>query len=228
MDYSNGKIYKIVSDQCELPYIGSTTKSIEYRFRKHRDKYNCWLNGKSNFNTSFEILKYGDARVELIEDYPCNYKEELEKREGLYIQVGINCVNKQRAGSNGNYKIYQKNWYNIPENKAKQAELQKAPHRKEYARKKFECVCGKMIGRNGLKDHKRTQTHILFLENPEAYKKMKDRLKNEKIDNPKYKCECGSEITNKSSSINTHNKRKHHIKFMNNKLKSQEEGPNIV
>jgi hypothetical protein len=215
MDYSNGKIYKLVSDKCELPYIGSTTIPIERIFKKHINTYNSWKNGKSNFNTSFEILKYDDVRIELIEDYPCNYKEELENREGTYIQIGVNCVNKQRAGSNGNYKIYQKDWYNNPENKARQAELQKAPLRKGHARKKLECVCGEMIRRDGLTNHINTSSqHLLFLENPEAYKKMKDRLKKEKEGNPKYKCECGSEITNKASVIKKHEKSKKHIALM--------------
>ena len=30
-DYSKGKIYKIISDHCELPYIGSTTNPLEIR-----------------------------------------------------------------------------------------------------------------------------------------------------------------------------------------------------
>tara|TARA_B110000285_G_scaffold235429_2_gene317098 strand:- start:14198 stop:14911 length:714 start_codon:yes stop_codon:yes gene_type:complete len=214
-DYNKGKIYKIISDSCLLPYIGSTIDTIEYRFRKHITKYKSWKNGKSNYNTSFEILKYDDARIELIENYPCNSREELEKQEGTYIIIGKNCVNKQKAGRNGDYKEYHKKWYKNPENKKRQTELQKAPAIKAYRSEKIECDCGEFISRTNLKNHRKSSQHKLFLENPEEYKKLKNRLKKENEDNPKYKCECGSEINNQTSKIKKHKKTKKHIDLMN-------------
>jgi hypothetical protein len=72
-----------------------------------------------------------------------------------------------------------------------------------------------MIGRTDLKGHKETSgQHKLFLENPIKYKKMRDRLKNEKIDNPKYKCECGSELKNQTSVIKKHKKTQKHLNLM--------------
>jgi hypothetical protein len=38
-----------------------------------------------------------NCKIELIENYPCNSKEELLKREGWYIKV-TECVNKMVAG----------------------------------------------------------------------------------------------------------------------------------
>ena len=43
-DYSLGKIYKITSNHCELPYIGSTTDTLEYRLDSHRRRYRKWIN----------------------------------------------------------------------------------------------------------------------------------------------------------------------------------------
>ena len=60
MNFLNGKIYKIISAHSELPYIGSTTDSLEYRFRKHKNRYKSWKNGVATYTCSFEILKYND------------------------------------------------------------------------------------------------------------------------------------------------------------------------
>lgn len=219
MNFLNGKIYKIISAHSELPYIGSTTDSLEYRFRKHIDKYNCWKGGKSNYNTSFEILKYNDAYVELIEDYPCNSRQELEAREGSYIEIGKNCVNKQRAGSNGDYSKYHSDWYlNC---KDRQAELQKAPHRKAYRNKKIKCgECGIPYNRSCKQDHIRSDKHKLFFTNPKEFaKKMKEKEERDKV--PKYICECGSKIniSQTTGAINAHKKKGKHQKWLKTQKK---------
>jgi hypothetical protein len=43
--------------------------------------------------TSFEIMKYGDAEIYLIELCDCNSKMELERCERSHIE-SIECVNK--------------------------------------------------------------------------------------------------------------------------------------
>ena len=40
---------------------------------------------------------YKDAYIELIEDFPCNSKKELNRREGQHIRNN-DCVNKNIAG----------------------------------------------------------------------------------------------------------------------------------
>ena len=211
-DYSEGKIYKIISDQSELPYIGSTTKTLDERFKKHKYKYKSWKNHNTNYTCAFEIVKYDDARIELIQVYPCNSSYELEKQEGTYIQIGINCVNKQKPGQNGDYTEYHKAWYQ--KNKERQAELQNSASRKAYRNTKLLCECGKYIRREHLSAHRETAQHKLFVTNPEEYKQLIDRLKQEKEDNPKYKCECGAEVTNKSCVIKKHKLTKKHINLM--------------
>jgi len=94
INYQNGKIYAIKSYQTELIYIGSTVRPLSQRIAKHRVNYN--KNGKTS---SKEILKYDDYYIELIELFPCNSKEELEKQEGIHIRKNINiCVNCRIAG----------------------------------------------------------------------------------------------------------------------------------
>jgi len=92
--YLNGKIYKIISpSHPELVYYGSTIqKYLEYRMNTHRKNF------QDNKNiSSKEILQYDDAKILLVENYPCNNKEELNKKEGEYIRNN-ECVNKLIAG----------------------------------------------------------------------------------------------------------------------------------
>ena len=79
-DYSNGKIYCIRSHQTDDIYIGSTIQPLSHRMGNHKKTYKQWLNGKSNYVTSYEIMKYDDYYIELIEKYPCKDKMELERK----------------------------------------------------------------------------------------------------------------------------------------------------
>ena len=92
----SGKIYKIVSGKSCKIYIGSTVRTIEERLKEHEKDYANWFNVefKCGYCTSFEILKYGDYKIELLEEYPCSTFTELRKREGYYqINNYYNCVN---------------------------------------------------------------------------------------------------------------------------------------
>jgi hypothetical protein len=89
--YEGGKIYRLVCNG--LVYYGSTKQSLKDRIRAHRAHYNQHLNGKGHYYASFEILKLGDCKIELVEDYPCSSKKELELREKYYI-TSFECVNK--------------------------------------------------------------------------------------------------------------------------------------
>jgi hypothetical protein len=96
-----GNIYKIVSDRTDKIYIGSTVKSLEERLEEHENDYELWFNKefKSGYISSFEILKYGDYKIILIEEYPCSSYKELLKREGYYQLSSYSlCVNILIAG----------------------------------------------------------------------------------------------------------------------------------
>jgi len=98
--YQSGKIYTIRSPHTDKYYIGSTIeKYLSNRFSSHNSKYNSFLIGKGNNVTSYEILKLGEAYIELLELFQCNSKLELHKREGELIREHkLNCVNKLIAG----------------------------------------------------------------------------------------------------------------------------------
>ena len=95
-DYQKSKIYKIVDANEEMVYVGSTVNTLARRMAHHRATYKYDKYRDENYVSSHDIFdKYGveNCKILLLENYPCNGKEELLKREGEYIRQ-LNCVNK--------------------------------------------------------------------------------------------------------------------------------------
>ena len=97
-NYQNGKIYAIRSFQTDLIYIGATTQKLSHRMAEHRSQYERYKLGKTNNCTSFLIIELGDAYIELIENFPCENKEILLKREGEHMRATKGAVNKRVEG----------------------------------------------------------------------------------------------------------------------------------
>jgi hypothetical protein len=96
-NYSQGLIYAIRSYLTSKIYIGSTTQELSKRMTHHRWNFKYWQTNGDKYLTSFEIIKYGDAYIELLEMCPCVNRMELERREGELIREN-DCVNKNIAG----------------------------------------------------------------------------------------------------------------------------------
>ena len=87
--YENGKIYKITSKKTKKVYIGSTTQHyLSKRMSIHR--YHHKINYSGNASSSI-IIKHNDAKIELIENYPCNNRVELLIREQYHIDNNNSC-----------------------------------------------------------------------------------------------------------------------------------------
>ena len=94
VNYQQGKIYKIVCNTTGNVYIGSTTqKYLSSRLSEHVNCYKNFLNKKYNFVTSFEIIKNSNYEIILIENCPCNSKDQLHAKERYWIEL-TECVNK--------------------------------------------------------------------------------------------------------------------------------------
>ena len=66
---SYGKIYKLSNIHTDEIYIGSTCMlNLDDRLLFHKECYKFWIlrNYKRNYCSSFEILKYGDYKIELL------------------------------------------------------------------------------------------------------------------------------------------------------------------
>ena len=180
--YKNSSIYCIRSRQTEKIYVGSTTQKLSSRMATHRCDYKRFLKKKIHYLTSFEILKYDDAYIELIEKFPCNDIYELRKQEAFHIK-NMNCINRYLPGrtqkqweeENKDWmikrgKIYrEKNKESIAErgkiyrekNKEKLAERKKKYYEKnkevlsEKYKIKYTCECGSIGNRRGKKRHEK-------------------------------------------------------------------------
>jgi hypothetical protein len=121
--YKNGKIYKIVCNETGETYYGSTIQKLNKRMNEHRSKKKVCM--------SRQIIDRNNYYCELIEDYSCNNRYELETRERWYIENNA-CINKQiptrtKKEWRKNNKEYLKEWFNqyYEDNKEKSKEYYK-------------------------------------------------------------------------------------------------------
>jgi len=169
--YNNGKIYKIVG-QCGLIYIGSTTKKLYDRLTIHKSKYKRFLDGKStNYLTSFEVFKSGEYKIELIEEFACDSKDELTAREGHYIRK-MDCVNKIIPGrtmkewyedNKEKKKEYLKEYYQQNKEKLNVKQKEYNKKNKEWRNQKNECPCGGSYSNNNKSQHLKTKLHQNYI-----------------------------------------------------------------
>ena len=179
-EYSKGKIYMIYSTDSPvlLPYYGSTTYSLKKRGKEHKAHFKQWKQGKKTGCSSFMLLEQGFDKVAiiLVEDYPCNSKQELEIREAHYIKNSP-CINKNLpsgivAESLQDYKkqYYQANQDKILEQKKQYRQanqdkiLEQNKQYRDKQREKIVCECGAVIRRDSLARHRRSKKHQQWLE----------------------------------------------------------------
>ena len=230
--YNNGKIYTI---RCRLDdnliYVGSTIQPLHKRWFTHKsrlidpnfDNYILYQKMKEKGDETFYI--------ELYENYNCNSKEELNRREGEVIRE-IGTLNKVIAGRTpheyykDNFekkKEYEKHYMSIPENRAKRNEYQKEYKRNTYDENKekiseqrketIACECGSCYRKNEGARHRRTETHKYFEEHNEQKPKIGIEGSRE-LQKQKITCECGS-VCGKGD-LSKHLRTKKHLDYIQN------------
>lgn len=178
MDYKKGKIYKIVCDETGLDYYGSTIRSLNERLRQHKEKYNeCQTKLMTN------------PKIYLVEEYPCETREQLLMRERWWIENNWNkCCNKvvplqtikeyrekyREQILKQRKKYREENKEHIAEKSKKYREKNKEridENQKEYRKKNKElitCECGSLVTKHHIARHyksKKHQKYISSLEN---------------------------------------------------------------
>ena len=158
-DYQNGKIYKIESYVGNCVYYGSTTlKYLCDRFASHRYKYKIGIR-----HSVSEVLQYPDAKIYLVEIYPCNSKNELTAKEGYYIK-NYNCVNKNIPDRTPEqYRLDNKEKITIQN---KQYRLDNKEKISIQQNQQFMCECGKTYTRSHKSHHTRSTHHKKYMNNP--------------------------------------------------------------
>jgi hypothetical protein len=163
MVYENGKIYTIRSYETDKYYIGSTCNPLRKRFFQHKVNYGLFLKEKYHYVSSFDIMKYDDCYIELLEMYPCTSKEELNKHEGECIRKYKNeVVNKQITGRT-NKEYREDNKEGISKQRKQYRDDNKIQIR-EKKQQKFNCPCGVEFTHGHKARHERTIVHHRWLE----------------------------------------------------------------
>jgi hypothetical protein len=161
VNYSNSKVYKIISAQTDKIYIGSTTKKyLSQRIDKHRYQMKFYESGKGKKYTSFDILSYGDAQIILLEAFPnCTSVDELRSKEQMYIDRFRDvCVNKCNAvGLNKEKRKVTTKAYNDVYKVANAAKI------KIYKNTKHACKCGGNFTNRNKYIHIKTNKHLTGL-----------------------------------------------------------------
>lgn len=183
-DYSNGKIYIVRSPHTEEVYIGSTVSSLSKRMGQHRGQFNLWKKGKNKYFTCFKLLDLGDAYIELIEEYPCENKNQLERREGQIMRETVNCVNKCIAGRT-------KREYRVDN---KESILAKQKEYYEDNKKKFEeyYEANKEFISERNKEWREANIEIISEKKKKYYENNIEKIKAYR--SKLFVCECGAEI----------------------------------
>jgi hypothetical protein len=164
-DYQKGKIYKLWSPQGNEIYIGSTVNSLAKRLSQHKAGNNCC-------NSKYLFENYNVVRIELIEEYPCNNKMELDRKEGEHIRGNDKCLNRSIAGRtkkeyNENNKEKLKEYYQNNKEKKKEYRKEYYENNKEKIREKITCECGGRYSNDHKTHHLKTKKHIDFTQQQE-------------------------------------------------------------
>ena len=144
--YQQGKIYKLVSSYTDEIYIGSTCQRyLCNRLSIHKYDY---INNPESKISCYKLFKLGDVKIELIENYPCNSKQELIIKEQYWLESLPNCINTKNAYTSIEDKI-------------------------ANAKTKINCICGSIVTKANISAHNKSlkhQVHVLLEDFTQIYK----------------------------------------------------------
>jgi len=213
------RIYKIYSPNTNKIYIGSTKKKLKCRIKEHKNDYKRYLNNKYHYISSFEIVKYDDCKIELLEELKCDNKKEQLEKEKYYIQNN-DCVNrcipirtKGEYYENNKEKIkeYQKEYNENNKEKIKEYRNEYYENNKEKIKEYREANKEKM------KEYKKKYYENNKEKMKEYQKEYQKEYKKEYYENnkDKYKCELCNFNTFNKTNYTKHLKTKKHLRNTN-------------
>lgn len=240
-----GKIYKIVANNGDDVYIGSTFDRLTNRFGDHKSAYKRGI----LITSKFMFDKYGvdGCSIILIKEYNVIDRKHLQAYEQLAINR-LRCVNKnnlisirfQNIDENGKrYYVlereYSKNYYKNNKEIIKEYREQNKEIIKEQ-REKYR-KANKEIIKERSKNYYKKNKEILnkkkkqyyeankqtFKEYQKQYREMntetiKEYQKNYRKNSEIITCECGSSV--KKNKISDHIKSKKHQAFINRSVQN--------
>jgi hypothetical protein len=172
--YEKAKIYKLSSRLTTDVYIGSTIKTLNHRLSNHKSDYKSFIKNEYSDCTSYRLFEKGidDVEIELIEDYNCNSKRELEIRERFHIENTINCINKNLpTRNNKEYKMAHreaisermKEYYKSNKDVISANYQANREAILEKRKIKITCECGSVIIKGNSQRHKKSIKHTDYI-----------------------------------------------------------------
>ena len=148
-NYQNSKIYKLVCNTNNLTYYGSTTQPLNKRLHQHKDKIKRKIKSCKNFDPN-------NIQIFLVENFKCDNKEQLIKKEREYIEK-YECVNLSIPGRKMK-EYYQDNKEHIKNKVSKWVKNNKERIQKNNMY--IVCECGKEIKKYEMPRHKKSKKHL--------------------------------------------------------------------
>jgi hypothetical protein len=96
-------IYAIKSYQTELYYIGNTFDKLNKRMCSHRQKFHGYWKTKK-YSPAFDILRYEDAYIEIIENHSGTSRYALAEKQRDYIRKNKEFVVNAIVGKSQDHK----------------------------------------------------------------------------------------------------------------------------
>jgi group I intron endonuclease len=191
INYSNGKIYAIRNTINEQLYIGSTTQPLPKRMSWHRKSRTCIIKRTYPLYKAFSEYGIENFYIELIENYPCNSKEELVAREGYFIRkfysfkngynkIVPNRTRQEYIADNKEIITQKKHEYNMKNSDKISAHNQQYKQKynavpenkdkvrqqqKKWSKERITCECGKVVSKACIYRHRKRRFHQQFVSN---------------------------------------------------------------
>ena len=241
MDYNNGKIYVIRNHCNDMVYVGSTTQSLSKRFSWHKNSKNSKRCKHYQIYQAMNELDISNFYIELVEEYPCDNKEQLCAKEGYYIREFDSYNNGYNARMAGRTKkqyckenkehIINKSllWYEENKVKKKEYDAKRREEKRDYLNQqkrdyykdnkdtikdyqKTYYENNKEKVKNQVKQYQEDNKQKIKDKRKTYYENNKEKVKEREKNKEKFHCSCGSIITQNAKA--RHLKTKKHLSYV--------------
>jgi hypothetical protein len=217
----NGKIYKIIHNQSNICYVGSTFNTLSDRWKVHKQSYTQYLKDKKSFRCIsiypyFEQYDIKNFKIILIKEYEVIDRQHLEAYEQLWINK-LKTVNKKCAF--GFKRLQRKEYHKLNKDKINERNKnyqEKNKNKITEQRKSFREKNKDKI-KEQHKKYRETNKEKIRDKKKEYYEANKDKNKDKRKENnennkDRYKCEKCNISTYSKRDFNRHLQTKKHNK----------------
>lgn len=162
-NYQKAKVYRLVSNESDEVYYGSTTSTLAQRLAEHKYSFR---NRTRPQCSSRHVAKYNDVRIILVEDFPCDRKEQLFAREQYYIDNNP-CVNKSPATSPDFTDLTDKQRQQVEISGRGAQRAAEIRYVEKKLRPKYTCECGVELCGYSKRYHEQSRKHLAFIQQQE-------------------------------------------------------------